>query len=110
MPASPNHDPQVEALRELSADVKKLNETVLLALGDKDRPGVLMVKLEDVSKKVEQTQSIFHGDPGEPGSGVLARLDRVEQKHQTWSRIVWSMAVALIGVIVKHVWDVFHKS
>lgn len=105
-----NNDPHVQALREVASDLKKLNETVLLALGDKDRPGVLMVKLEDVSKKVDQTQEIFHGDPQDPGSGVLTRLDRVEQKHKTWSKVVWSMAVALIGVIVKHVWDVFHKS
>jgi hypothetical protein len=109
MPATPSNDPQVQALRELSADVKKLNETVLLALGDKDRPGVLMVKLEDVSSKVDQTQEIFHGNPQNPGTGVLARLDRVEQKHQTWSKVVWSMMLALIGVIVKHVWDTFHK-
>jgi hypothetical protein len=97
-------------LKDLTEQVRQIKETVLLTLGDKDRPGVLMAKLDQVCEKVDDTHVICHGDPKQPGSGLLFRLDRIEQKHATWSRVLWTSVVAIIGVVAKGVWDLFHKA
>ena len=96
--------------KQVNEQLREMRETMLLTLGDKDRPGVLLTKLDQLIEKVDNLHVLCHGDPKEPGSGLVFRLDRIEQKHATWSKVLWTSVVAVIGVVAKGVWDIFHKT
>lgn len=96
--------------KQVNEQLREMRETMLLTLGDKDRPGVLLTKIDQLIEKVDNLHVVCHGDPKEPGSGLVFRLDRIEQKHATWSKVLWTSVVAIIGVVAKGVWDIFHKA
>ncbi len=96
--------------KQVSEELRELRETIILALGNKSQPGVLLTKLDQLIEKVDNLHVLCHGDPKEPGSGLVFRLDRIEQKHATWSKVLWTSVVAVIGVVAKGVWDIFHKA
>jgi len=96
--------------KQVNEQLREMRETMLLTLGDKDRPGVLLTKIDQLIEKVDNLHVVCHGDPKEPGSGLVFRLDRIEQKHATWSKVLWTSVVAVIGVVAKGVWDIFHRT
>ena len=96
--------------KQVNEQLREMRETMLLTLGDKDRPGVLLTKIDQLIEKVDNLHVVCHGDAKEPGSGLVFRLDRIEQKHATWSKVLWTSVVAVIGVVAKGIWDIFHRT
>ena len=96
--------------KQVNEQLREMRETMLLTLGDKDRPGVLLTKIDQLIEKVDNLHVVCHGDPKEPGSGLVFRLDRIEQKHATWSKVLWTSVVAVIGVVAKGIWDIFNRT
>lgn len=41
--------------------------------------------------------------------GLITRLDRLEQSNERGSRAYWAVTIALVGVVVKSMWDLFTK-
>lgn len=102
--------PTNDSIRELSEQVRRLNDTILVTLGDGDRQGVLLVEVEKINQKLESTHIAIHGDAEKPGTGLASRMDRLEHQYAIWSKVLWTLLVTITGVVVKGVWDVFsHK-
>ena len=97
-------------IKQVTDQLREMRETMLLTLGDKDRPGVLLARLDQLIEKVDNLHVLCHGDPKEPQMGLVYRLDRIEQKQATWSAVLWASVVTVIGVVAKGVWDMFHKA
>lgn len=96
--------------KQVAEELREMRETMLVTLGNKDRPGVLLTKLDTLIEKVDNLHVLCHGEPKEPDKGLVFRLGQIEHKYATWSKVLWASVVAMIGVVAKGVWDFFSKS
>jgi len=61
-------------------------------------------KLDVMSKSVEQLREAILGDGSEQKPGLHMRVDRLEQKERLKGKMLWTVATATFGLIVKTVW------
>lgn len=96
-------------IRAIATQLQEIRETILITLGDQSRAGVLMERIDLLVNKVDDLHVLIHGEPKQPERGLLFRLDRIEQKHQTWSKVLWTSVVTIVGCVAKAIWDLVSK-
>ena len=70
--------------------------------------GVLEITLKHLKDQVDRIASVILGDPSDPSKpGHEIRIDRMEQKQKTLSRIVWGIGTICITVAISLVVNFF---
>jgi len=65
---------------------------------------LLKQEIHSLADEVRRTNHLITGN-GTPERGIVVRLDRLEQKNKTISRISWTAATALVGLVIHTVWN-----
>ena len=67
---------------------------------------LLRQEVKALAEEVRKTNHLITGN-GTPEHGMVVRLDRVEQQHKVISRISWTAASAVVGLIIHAAWNFF---
>ena len=89
----------------VSKGLTDLNSTIgILSNKHDDNHAAMSSQIQTLSGKVSGLHEAINGKPDEPQSGMVVRLDRVEQRHATHSKAIWIAITAGIGSFVHAVW------
>ncbi len=68
----------------------------------------IMTRLEQLDQRFERIESFVTGDR-DPEKGIILRLDRIEQHHETRKWWTQTAVGAALASIVASAWSLFHK-
>lgn len=55
----------------------------------------IVLEMRESQRRIE---TLLTGN-GDPSKGMIVRLDRLEQAHETQSKLIWSVVGGLVGTI-----------
>jgi len=92
-----------EEIRSLELKITEILSHLRSELGGGGVTGSLPRRIDDLTRKVDRLTDYVIGTADRPG--LVIRIDRLERSDATRRRLEWSGLLALLGLVVKSMWE-----